>query len=503
MQWIEERTGVVSATKKFLTEDVPGGASYWYVFGSATLIVFIIQIVTGIFLTFYYAPSATTAWESTKFIYDKVLFGQFVISLHSWGASAMIVLMTMHLLQVLLWGAYKRPREVQWVVGVLLFLFTLSMGLTGYLLPWDLNAYWATQVAINIAGSVPVIGAATANFLQDGSSMGTLTINRFFGLHVWMTPILLLLLVGAHLAIFRHNGSAGEPKDEAPVKYGRFYPNQLLMDTLTSFVVFCVIVLLAVFSPTPLLGKADPNNTLFVASPAWYFYSLYGVLNAAPPSMEVVATVVIPGIAVLVLLLLPWIDRNPSRTLKRRPVLISLTILSLALVVGTSIFSSRTIGQRVEASGYASQTPVAGSGANTGANGKNATVGNMAGNGANNNAAAGTGAASNPGPAESGQAIYAANCVSCHNANGQGMAGTFPPLAANSFVTGDASKVIGVLQHGLTGKIVVSGKTYNGAMPAWQPKLSPAEIAAVATYIRTTWGNNAPPVTEAQVRAHK
>ncbi|MBC5826212.1 MAG: cytochrome b N-terminal domain-containing protein, partial [Candidatus Eremiobacteraeota bacterium] len=499
---VEERTGIVSATKTFLTEDVPGGASYWYVFGSATLIVFIIQILTGIFLTFYYAPSATTAWESTKFIYDKVLLGQFIISLHSWGASAMIVLMTMHLLQVLLWGAYKRPREVQWIVGVLLFIFTLTMGLTGYLLPWDLNAYFASQVAINIASSVPIVGTATANFLQDGSTMGTLTINRFFGLHVWLTPILLLLLVGAHLAIFRHNGSAGQPKDEAPVKYGRFYPNQLFMDTLSSVIVFLIIVALSIWSPTPLLAKADPNNSQFIPSPAWYFYALYGILRIAPPSMEVVATVVVPGLLVLVLILLPWIDRNPRRALKRRPYLVGLTILSVAATVGISILASRAIADEQAASGFAGQTPVAGAGSSSGVNGQNAAVGKLAGNGTNVGAATAVRGA-NGGPAVSGQTVYATNCASCHNANGQGLPGTFPPLAGNTFVTGDAGKVINVLQHGLVGAINVNGKQFNGAMPAWQSKLSPAEIAAVITYIRSTWGNKAAPVTEAQVRAHK
>ena len=123
--WIEQRTGLVSALKEFLTEDIPGGATYWYVWGSATLIVFTIQIITGIILTFYYSPSANTAWESTAFIYQHVYGGQFLISLHYWGASAMIVLVSVHLLQVLTFGAYKRPREIQWVVGVTLFFFTL------------------------------------------------------------------------------------------------------------------------------------------------------------------------------------------------------------------------------------------------------------------------------------------------------------------------------------------------------------------------------------------
>src|ERR1022692_4869662 len=230
ISWLESRTGIVSALKEFLTEDVPGGAAYWYVFGSATLITLTIQIITGVFLTFYYAPSSLTAWESTKFIYQHVYMGQFMMSLHYWGASAMIILVTVHLLQVLVFGAYKRPREIQWVVGVILFIFTLVMGFTGYLLPWDLNAYFATQVGINIAASVPIMGQFIAQFLNDGSTLGTLTVGRFFGIHVWATPLFLIGLVGLHLFIFRHNGAAGPPQDETPKTVGRFYPDQIFMD---------------------------------------------------------------------------------------------------------------------------------------------------------------------------------------------------------------------------------------------------------------------------------
>jgi len=195
LDWLDSRTGIVTQTKDFLTEDVPGGASYWYAFGSATVFALILQVATGIFLTFYYAPSTATAWESTKFLMDKVPAGSIVLGLHYWGASAMIAFMTMHLLQVLLWGAYKKPRELQWIVGVILFILTLVLGLTGYLLPWDLNALLASRVAINIAGNAPILGPAILNFLQDGNGIGTLTINRFFGIHVWLVPALLVGLV--------------------------------------------------------------------------------------------------------------------------------------------------------------------------------------------------------------------------------------------------------------------------------------------------------------------
>src|ERR1700686_4183190 len=170
LTWLDQRTGMVTATKDFLT--------------------------------FYYAPSTATAWESTKFIIEKVPAGHFVLSLHYWGASAMIALMAMHLLQVLLWGAYKKPRELQWVVGVLLFVVTLVLGLTGYLLPWDLNALLASTVAIRIAGNAPILRPAVPKLLQDGDGITTLTIPRFFGRPVWLMPSPLVALVAEHLSIF-------------------------------------------------------------------------------------------------------------------------------------------------------------------------------------------------------------------------------------------------------------------------------------------------------------
>jgi ubiquinol-cytochrome c reductase cytochrome b subunit len=492
LDWLESRTGLVSLTKDFLTEDVPGGASYWYVFGSATLIVLAVQIVTGIILTFYYSPSGLTAWESTLFIYKHVFLGQFLLSLHYWGASAMIVLMTMHLLQVLLFGAYKKPREIQWVVGVLLFFIVLSMGLTGYLLPWDLNAYFATQVAINIAASVPIVGPFVYHFLSDGSTLGTLTISRFYGLHIWATPAIIIALVGLHLFIFRHNGAAGPAADTPPKTYGRFYPNQIFMDAFMSLIAFVIIVVLAIVMPAPLLAKADPNNAQFIPAPAWYFYALYGLLRMFPQNLSLVPTVILPGLFTVVLLLLPWLDRNPSRVMARRGSILSLSVLSVAVIVWITIWSAKTIGAE-QAASPVGQTPVAGYGAppNQSEEALAAPIVSVA--------TPTPAAVAAAGPA--GDQVFTQNCASCHQAKGQGMPGAFPPLAGNPVVTGDPKKLIAIVDNGLNGQISVNGASFNGAMPAWKGKLSPAEIAAVITYIRSSWGNNAGPVTEAQVKA--
>lgn len=519
LTWIEQRTGLVSQTVDFLTEDVPGGASYWYAFGSATIFAMILQIVTGIFLTFYYAPSTTSAWESTNYIYHNVPFGSFVISLHFWGATAMIALLFMHMLQVLLWGAYKAPRELSWVVGILLLVITLVLGLTGYLLPWDMNAYFASQVAINIAASVPVVGNATQQFLTGGPGIGTLTINRFFGLHVWLMPAALILLTAAHLTIFRHNGSAGPPvdRDLRKLSQGRFWPNQMFMDAAASLAVFAIIVLLSILSPAPLDAKADPTQK-FIAYPAWYFLALYGLLRIAgtlPPNItpiaNLLATVLIPGGLVTLLIVLPFIDRNPSRLLSRRPWVLGLTAVSIVFAVGLSIYSQLAIQQEQAASGEGGASASAAVATNTLGTGTSAgaastVAGTSTGTGGTRGAAGGTSgthvAAGGAGAAK-GQTVYAANCAACHQANGQGQAGVFPPLAGSEYVTGDTKRLGHIVLYGLGGKIQVKGSSYNGQMPAWKSQLSNTDIANVLTYIRSTWGNKAAAYPQAQLAGIK
>ncbi len=492
LNWIEKRTGFVSMTRDFLTEDVPGGASYWYVFGSATLFAMIIQIVTGIFLTFFYAPSAATAWESTRAIYLNP-YTHFLLSVHYWGASAMIALVFLHLLQVLIFGAYKSPRELQWVVGVLLLLVTLVLGLTGYLLPWDMDAYFASQVSLNITGLAPIAGPFIQHIAQGGGGMGTETINRFFGLHVWLMPAALLALVGAHLTIFRHNGPAGPVvEDPRTLKPGRFWPDQMFMDGAFSFIVFVIIVFLAFAAPPYLDAKADPTK-FFVPYPAWYFLSLFGLLGLVPPeihvgpltiSLELIATIIVPTLFLLVVLLLPWLDRSRSRSFAARAGLLWATTIVIIGIVGLTIFGQVTTMIKQAAAPPSPPESVVLSQAEA------ATV------------PAGSSGSTAANPA--GAKVFSTNCASCHGAQGTGVPGTFPPLAGNPVVTGDANKVIGIVLDGLHGSISVSGQTYNGMMPAWKGTLSNKDVADVVTYIRGSLGSNkASAVTEAQVAGFK
>jgi len=504
LNWIEKRTGFVSMTKEFLTEDVPGGASYWYVFGSATLFAMIVQIVTGIFLTFFYAPSAATAWESTRAIYLNP-WTHFLLAVHYWGASAMIALVFLHLLQVLIFGAYKSPRELQWVVGVLLLLVTLVLGLTGYLLPWDMDAYFASQVSLNIVGLAPIAGPVLQHIAQGGGSMGTATINRFFGLHVWLMPAVLVALVAAHLAIFRHNGAAGPVADDPrKLRPGRFWPDQFFMDGAFSFIIFIVICFLSIVAPPYLDQKADPTK-FFVPYPAWYFLSLFGLLALVPPeihlgpltiSLELIATIIVPTLFLLVVLLIPWLDRSTTRSFGSRSGLLWATTVVVGLIVVLTVYGQVTtmIKQAaapasppesvVLAAPAAAAVPSPASGAVAAAS---PGVGNS------------TQSASN-GP---GAQVFSNNCSSCHGATGQGVAGSFPPLANNPTVTGDPNKVIGIVLGGLHEPITVNGQSYNGQMPPWKGTLTDKQIADVITYIRSSFGNNASAVTPAQVSAYK
>ena len=493
LNWIEKRTGFISMAQDFLTEDVPGGASYWYVFGSATLFAMIVQITTGIFLTFFYAPSAATAWESTRAIYLNP-FTHFLLSVHYWGASAMIALVFLHLLQVLIFGAYKSPRELQWIVGVLLLLVTLVLGLTGYLLPWDMDAYFASQVSLNITG-LPPGGALLQNIAQGGTVMGTNTINRFFGLHVWLMPAALLALVGAHLAIFRHNGPAGPVTDDPrTLSKGRFWPDQMFMDGAFSLIVFAIIVFLALAVPPYLDAKADPTNGAFVPYPAWYFLSLFGLLNLVPiflgngPFPELLAAIIVPTIGLLIVLVLPWLDRSTTRSFASRQAILLPAFIVVCGVVGLSIYAQVGIMAK-QAAGPPSPP-------------ESQVLAAQPAEAATTPGGSG-GAAAAPSSAN-GAKVFSTNCSSCHGAQGQGVPGAFPPLANNPTVTGDAGKVVGIVLGGLHGPVNVNGQTYNGQMPSWKGTLSNSDVADVITYIRGSLGNNhASAVTTAQVAGYK
>jgi menaquinol-cytochrome c reductase cytochrome b subunit len=209
--WVEERTGLSPFLRGFLFRKVPKGTNWFYTLGSATLFAFLSQAVTGVFLAMYYEPDPTRAYESASRITNEVFLGEFVRGMHKWGSSVMIILIFLHMARTFFFGAYKYPRELNWVIGVVLIVLTLLMGLTGYLLPFDQRSFWATVVAVNINASGPLVGPYLADFLRAGAEFGPTTITRFYALHMLLVPGLIIALIGAHLYLVAKLGTTAPP----------------------------------------------------------------------------------------------------------------------------------------------------------------------------------------------------------------------------------------------------------------------------------------------------
>jgi menaquinol-cytochrome c reductase cytochrome b subunit len=209
--WVDERTGASGFLRGFLYRKVPKGTNWYYTLGSATLFAFVSQAVTGVFLAMYYDPSPTRAYDSVQHITNEVFLGELVRGMHRWGATVMIVLVFLHMGRTFFFGAYKYPRELNWVIGVVLLILTLAMGLTGYLLPFDQRSFWATVVAVNITGTGPIIGPYLADFLRVGPEFGATTLARFYAIHMLLIPGLIAVLIGAHLYLVTKLGTTAPP----------------------------------------------------------------------------------------------------------------------------------------------------------------------------------------------------------------------------------------------------------------------------------------------------
>ena len=209
--WLDGRTGASPFLRGFLFRKVPKGTNWFYTLGSATMFAFVSQAVTGVFLAMYYNPDATRAYESASYITNEVFAGELVRGMHRWGSTVMIVLLFLHMGRTFVFGAYKYPRELNWVIGVVLLVLTLAMGLTGYLLPFDQRSYWATIVAVNLNSSAPMLGPFLADFLRGGAEFSSITITRFYALHMLLIPGLIAALIGAHLYLVAKLGTTAPP----------------------------------------------------------------------------------------------------------------------------------------------------------------------------------------------------------------------------------------------------------------------------------------------------
>jgi ubiquinol-cytochrome c reductase cytochrome b subunit len=403
-QWIEYRWPTQNAVRTLIAEEIPGPATVKYSFGSSALFVFILQAVTGVCQLFYYVPTTDHAYISLSYLRLEVPFGWLIHNLHYWGATVMVVLLIMHMTRVYIWGAYKKPRELTWLLGTLLLLLTMSMMFFGPPLPWDEKGYWATEVGTSMAGTVPLIGNWLKSMLLGGDKMGQLTISRFFGLHVAILPGLLAGLTFLHLVSFRHFGSVGPWQEARRQRKSEFWPDQVYKDLIMAGIVFLVLVALSAFLPPPFSGPADALDTSYQPKPEWTFLFLYQALKLFPGKLEVVGTVVLPLLTGLLLISIPFIDRRSERDPARRPIAMAALVIAGAVVISLGLLGNASHPGAVSSSagsGTASQAaaPAKGQGPDT-----------------PSDQASGTAAT----PAEGARLFDTLGCIGCHTVGGKG-----------------------------------------------------------------------------------
>lgn len=317
LAWLDDRTGYKALMHEALFERVPGGARWRYVWGSTLVFTFVLQMITGIMLSMGYSAGTKSAWESVYYIQNEVTLGWMVRGLHHFAAQAMVVLMAIHLVQVIIDGAYKAPRELNFWLGLVLMQIVMGLGLTGYLLPWDQKGYYATQVATEIMGSTPVVGPQIQKLAQGGSEYGNHTLTRFFTMHAVVLPALLVGFLVLHIAVFRRHGiTPAEPRKKPD---GMFWPDQVLMDGVACLGVLAVLMGLTLhYHGAELTAPANPAEAYNAARPEWYYLFLFrflkfewvSKLGEATHLGEAFGAIVIPGILMTILAAMPIIGRK-------------------------------------------------------------------------------------------------------------------------------------------------------------------------------------------------
>ena len=307
LSWLDHRTGYKELLHEALFERIPGGARWRYVWGSTLVFTFVLQVITGLCLWSAYSPSVQTAWESVYYIQEVMFLGSVVRGLHHFAAQAMVVLMAIHLMQVIIDGAYKAPREVNFWLGLVLMQVVLALGLTGYLLPWDQKGYYATQVSTEIMGATPVVGRQLQELVQGGPEYGHHTLTRFFALHAGVLPATLVGFLALHIYVFRRHGIHAKDPSHAPE--GKFWPEQVLKDAVACLGVLAVLLLLAVFKGAELSAPANPAENFKAARPEWYFLFMFRFLRfeAIEHFGLAFGAIYVPGALMGILALMPII----------------------------------------------------------------------------------------------------------------------------------------------------------------------------------------------------
>jgi ubiquinol-cytochrome c reductase cytochrome b subunit len=434
LDWLDSRTGYRALVDTALHEPLPRGTGWFFTTGSVVTLLIGVQFVTGVGLSMYYVPSPSLAYDSVRFITTTLPLGGMLRGLHFWGASFLVVAAVVHLLRVFMFGSYKAPREVTWISGVLMLLVILGFALSGYLLPWDQKAYWATTVTINVARSTPLIGEYVASVMRGGPDLGALTLGRWFSAHVFLLPVTLIALVAAHIALMRKHGISG-PLQPTPGPGQAFFPWHVLKDTLMMAVVFASLFTVAALVRAPLDEIANPADAQYIPRPEWYFLSLFQLLKYFPGPLEPIATQVVPGLAIGFLFLLPFLDRSGDRhpwSRSRR----AFTAAFVMLGVGIAVLTGLGLADRPPES-----RPV------------------MAA------------------PSESevvAREVFDTICFACHKLNGNG--GTVGPDLSHVGKHRDAATIRMIIEDPLNA-------FDDSEMPPFEKRLSPDQINALAQYL--------------------
>ncbi|MCA9140767.1 MAG: cytochrome bc complex cytochrome b subunit [Planctomycetales bacterium] len=340
-EWIAERIPVNTIELRELTnEPVPNHMKrWWFALGGTPAYLFVVQIVTGILLAFYYQASPSTAYESVRSITDDVAFGWYLRSLHKWAATLMIAAVILHQMRVYFTGAYRRPRELNWVIGMALLCCTLLTGFTGYSLVFEQLSYWGATVAANISDAVPVVGSVAKEFLLGGQSYNDQTLSRFYILHAAVLPGTIVVLVAIHIAFIRMHGVTElkfeNELQDAP-KHFNFFPDHLLTELMVGLFLMTVLTVLATALPATMGPQADPLTTPEVIKPEWFFYVSFRWLKLFSLTFAVLST----GFIVAAMFLWPWIDALLRRVTKREEISVSIGIVATFILIGLTIWEA-------------------------------------------------------------------------------------------------------------------------------------------------------------------
>ena len=472
--WFERRLQIAGALREATEHPVPSkSASWWYVFGSAALTILILQVVTGIMLALIYVPSAGEAWNSLQYLNHGVTLGWFLRAVHGWGSNFMVAVVLIHMCQVFLFGAYKFPRELTWIVGVFLLLMTLGMAFTGQIMRFDQDAYWGIGIGASITSRIPVIGGYLVHMLLGGPIIAGDTLSRFFALHVFVIPGLLIAFVSVHLLLVLKLGINDWPMPGRVVRRSTylkeyselthkdgvpFVPVAIWKDAFFSAaVIFSILACAAFFGPFGPSGYPDPTIIQTIPKPDFFFLWLYAMLALLPPEMETPVLIIGPVIAIGFLLLLPFLSGEGEKSWRRRPVAV-VTLLLIAVALGTF----------TKLATYSPWSPIM-----DGWSGDPVPVKYLQ--------------SRSPLERQGALVFQVKQCRNCHSIGGSG--GKRGP-ALDSVATN--------LTHDQLVRQVIQG---GGNMPAYGKNLNPAEVTALVSFLETLHPPNQLPAKDASQAA--